>query len=65
MSTEQDTGSETELDRRALLAEAQIYGVDLFAISTQHPNGMQTVDWDVLKQAVAEVRPPHVSEPIP
>lgn len=48
---------ETETDRRALLAEAQVYGVDLMAIATQHANGMKTLDWDALRAAVDEVRP--------
>lgn len=49
---------ETARDREALLAEAQIYGVDLTAISTEHPNGMKTLSWDVLRKAVDKVRPP-------
>lgn len=57
MSTEtKEPGTETEQGRRALLAEAQIYGVDLAAVGTRHPDGSVTLDWDVLARAVAEKR---------
>lgn len=50
--------TETEQDRRALLAEARLYGVDLIALGTEGPGGMKTLDWDVLAKAVADARPP-------
>lgn len=48
--------TESELDRRALLVEAELYGVDLLALGAEQPNGSVTLDWDVLAEAVAERR---------
>lgn len=48
--------AETEQDRRALLAAATLYGVDLLALSTKHPDGSATLDWDTLAEAVTEKR---------